>query len=57
MPVAGDDSDLSGIPEVVRQVSRVWLPLGQQITNIGAELARPQSGGGRAALQPENPEP
>tara|TARA_B110000503_G_scaffold22699_1_gene35277 strand:- start:11399 stop:13522 length:2124 start_codon:yes stop_codon:yes gene_type:complete len=34
----GAATGLSGIPEVVRQVSRVWLPLGQNITIIGAEL-------------------
>jgi 2,4-dienoyl-CoA reductase (NADPH2) len=38
MANAGAVTGLSGIPEVVRQVSRVWLPLGQQITIIGAEL-------------------
>jgi NADPH-dependent 2,4-dienoyl-CoA reductase/sulfur reductase-like enzyme len=38
MANAGAATGLSGIPEVVRQVSRVWLPLGQNITIIGAEL-------------------
>jgi 2,4-dienoyl-CoA reductase-like NADH-dependent reductase (Old Yellow Enzyme family)/thioredoxin reductase len=38
MANAGAATRLSSIPEVVRQVSRAWLPLGQKITIIGAEL-------------------
>jgi 2,4-dienoyl-CoA reductase (NADPH2) len=38
MADAGAATRLSSIPEVVRQISRVWLPLGQKITIIGAEL-------------------
>ncbi len=38
MATAGATTGLSGIPEVVRQLSRVWLPLGKKIALIGAEL-------------------
>ncbi|MEH6571197.1 MAG: NAD(P)/FAD-dependent oxidoreductase [Halioglobus sp.] len=38
MADAGAATRLSSIPQVVRQVSRIWLPLGQRITIIGAEL-------------------
>ena len=38
MADAGAATRLSSIPEVVRQISRVWLPLGKKITIIGAEL-------------------
>jgi NADPH-dependent 2,4-dienoyl-CoA reductase/sulfur reductase-like enzyme len=29
---------ITSVPELVRQISRVWMPLGKQITIIGAEL-------------------
>lgn len=38
MAASGALTRITNIPEVVRQVSRVWLPLGQNITVIGAEL-------------------
>lgn len=38
MADVGAATRLSSVPEVVRQVSRVWLPLGKKITIIGAEL-------------------
>jgi NADPH-dependent 2,4-dienoyl-CoA reductase/sulfur reductase-like enzyme len=38
MTVAGAATGITAYPEVVRQVSRLWLPLGKKITIIGAEL-------------------
>lgn len=35
---AGSITGATAVPEVVRQASRAWLPLGQKITIIGAEL-------------------
>ena len=38
MAATGAATRLTSIPEVVRQISRIWMPLGKQITIIGAEL-------------------
>lgn len=38
MAATGATTRLTSIPEVVRQISRIWMPLGKKITIIGAEL-------------------
>ena len=38
MAAAGAATGITSVPELVRQISRVWLPLGKKITIIGAEL-------------------
>ena len=38
LATAGASTGITAIPELVRQISKFWMPLGQQITIIGAEL-------------------
>lgn len=38
LAATGAATGITSVPELVRQISRVWMPLGKQITIIGAEL-------------------
>ena len=38
LATTGASTGITAIPELVRQISKVWMPLGKQITIIGAEL-------------------
>ena len=38
LAATGASTGITAIPELVRQISRVWMPLGKRITIVGAEL-------------------